>query len=494
MNILIINSATETMEGNLFDESFYVKMRTSVDYQPQYLPGGIAEQNPLEWLNALIEICRDASEYLDRTGEKVDAIGYTAQRSSVIAIGEDGKPLRNAITWQDRRNHEIVKRLESHMDEIFCRTGARVNTVFSGTKMAWLRDAEPDTYNRSIKFLNVGDYLGYSMTGEFTTDATYGSRSLLMNIKSFEWDDEMLSLIGVEKEKLPDIVPPGTITGFTTEEFSRMSGVPAGIPVVTCGGDQQCSALGMGVIGTDSAAITVGPGGYVLLNSDKVPESPEPGILCSASAAPGKYVLEASMLSTDGMFRWCNRLLYGEDGVRPRSFAEIDRAIENTPPGSNGCIAIPYFQGRGTPDWNPKAYGAFLHVSLGTTKGDFARSILESISYEIANMLEAFSGLAEIPEELSLGGYLATTDGFCRILADVTGRKLRKNVSSINMTAFGAYIGAAVTLGLFPNYQDAFFRGKRRLRARNYSPDPTVKEVYDAGRREMNEAYRKLMA
>lgn len=494
MNILIINCATTIMEGTLFDESFDIRTRTSAEYQPQYLRDGRTEQNPLEWLNALIEICRDVTEYLNPSGEKLDAIGYTAQRSSVVAMGDDGKPLRNAITWQDRRNRELVKRLEPKMDEIFAHTGARVNTVFSGTKMAYIRENEPDIYARTVKFLTAGDFLGYCMTGEYRTDATYGSRSLLMNIQSSEWDGAMLDLIGVDVEKLPEIAQPGSIIGFTTDAFSRMSGVPAGIPVITCGGDQQCAALGMGLVETGTAEITAGPGGYIFQNSNIVPEGAERGILCSASAIPGQYVLEASMLSTDGLFRWCNTLLYGKDGVRPGSFSEIDAAVRETPAGSNGCIALPYFQGRGTPDWNAGAYGAFLHVSLGTSKGDFARSILESIAYEMANMMECYDGLAELPHDLNLSGYLTSSEVFCQILADVTGRKLRKNISSVNMTAFGAYISAAVTLGLFSDHTEAYFRGKRRLRFHKYTPDGSVRDVYDAGRSEMNRAYAHLMA
>lgn len=480
------------MRGVLFNESSDILFQTEPEYQPQHLGGGIVEQNPLEWVAALTEVCRDSAQFLEWSHETIDAIAYTSMRSSVIPVDEDGKPLRSAIMWEDTRNAPYLRDLAGSADRIYELSGSAPNTVFSGTKMRWIMDHEPDVYKRTYKFCTVGDYLGYAMTGEFKTDYTYGSRSLLMNIGTFDWDDELLGLIGVEKEKLCEIVPPGTITGFTTAAFSKSCGIPEGIPVISAGGDQQCSALGAGVLEKNSTEISVGPGGYIFTSIEKKPETAKDGIMCSAHALPGRYVLECSMINSDDIYRWANQLLFGKDNVRPKSFIRIDGAVDETPVGSHGCIAIPYLSGRGTPDWNMHAMGGFLGVTPATTKGDMSRSVLEAIACEMTNVLEVLARHAELPSEIFLGGHLVHSKAFCQMLTDASGIVMKRNITPIAQTPFGAFIVSSVALGIYATYEDAFFRGKQHLRYKTFEPIEENHKIYAGLRAKINDLYGRL--
>lgn len=154
--------------------------------------------------------------------------------------------MRDAIMWLDKRNAEICGELAPMESEIFRVTGARLNTVFSGAKMTWLRRNEPELYRKSYKLMTIADYLAFLLTGQFKTDHTYGSRSLLMDIRTRQWDSEMLDLFQVEKEKLCQLIQPGSVMGCTTRTIREITGIPAGIPLISAGGDQQRAALGPG--------------------------------------------------------------------------------------------------------------------------------------------------------------------------------------------------------------------------------------------------------
>lgn len=492
MNILVIHVNTTYMRGVVFNESSDILFETEESYMPQHLAPGIREQNPLEWLNALVDTSRRCMEYLDMRGEQIEALVLTSMRSSVIPVDEEGKALRNAIMWRDRRNAEYLEALSPKTGRLYELTGSVPNTVFSGTKMRWIMDHEPDVYKHTYKFCTVAEYLIHAITGEFKTDYTYGSRSLLMNIGNFSWDDELLDIIGIEREKLCDIIPPGSIVGFVTGAFSKISGIPAGIPVITAGGDQQCSALGGGVLEKEATEITVGPGGYVFSCSEKRPDDTSGGVLCSAHAIPGRYVLEASMLDSDDFYRWMNQLLFGEDHVPPKSFVKIDHIVEETPVGSHGVTAIPYLTGRGTPDWNMGAFGGFLYVTPATTKGDMARSVLESIACEMTNLLEVLGRYETLPKEIFLGGHLVHSKAFCQMLADASGIVMKRNITPIAQTPFGAFIVAAVSLGIYGSYEEAYFRGKQHFRYKTFEPVQENAAIYTELRARINELYRRL--
>lgn len=493
MNILVIRISTNDMQGVIFNESSDIRYQTEADYQPQQLGEGNVEQNPLEWSAALMEVCRDCMQFLEWNQESLEAIVYTSQRSSVIPVDENGKPLRNAIMWSDTRNASYISSLIPKAARIYELSGSTPNAVFSGTKMRWIMEHQPEIYAQTYKFCTVGDYLNYVMTGEFKTDYTYGSRSMLMNIGRFEWDEELLELIGVERDKLCEIVPPGSITGFTTESFSKSSGIPTGIPVISAGGDQQCSALGAGVLEENSTEITVGPGGYIFSCSGQKLTDVSRGIMCSAHAIPEKYVLECSMINSDDIYRWVNYLFFGGDDMHPKNFVKIDRAVDETPVGSHGCIAIPYLSGRGTPDWNMQAFGGFLNVSLATTKGDMSRSVLESIACEMSNMLEVLGSCTTVPDEIFLGGYLVHSRAFCQMIADASGIVMKRNLTPIAQTSFGAFIVASVTLGIYGRYEDSFARGRQHIRYKTFEPIAENHKVYSELRGRINDLYRRLV-
>ena len=199
MNVCVIDVGTSSMRGILYNEKAEILFVHQIQYEVQYLSETEAEQDPADWKRALLEIGRKTAEFAAEKGIGVDALSLTSQRSSVIPVDREGTPLRPAIMWLDKRNASICEELKDREAWIVSKTGARVNAIFSGSKMTWIRRREPEIYDKAYKLITIADYLAWLMTGEYKTDHTYGSRSGLMNIRTRQWDEELLELYEIDR-------------------------------------------------------------------------------------------------------------------------------------------------------------------------------------------------------------------------------------------------------------------------------------------------------
>lgn len=493
MNILVIDVGTSSIRGVLYDGQGRRLFCYQIACQVRFTGNVLAEQDASDWSDAIVEIGKETVRYCVGAGINCDALALTSQRSSVIPVDREGTALRPAVMWQDKRNQEIVEEFRPVEDMLHELTGARINTVFSGTKMTWVRRSEPEVYRKTYKFCTIADFITHEITGEYRTDHTYGSRSLLMNVRSRQWDERLLETFEVEREKLCELAEPGTVIGNVTEEFAEKTGLRAGIPLVSAGGDQQCAAVGHGVTGPGSLEITTGTGAFMLGYSEEVPGTLKNNVICGAHAIPGRYVLESSMLTCAALYNWTRKILFADSGD-VENFEEINRAVEESPAGANGCLVLPYFQGRGTPDWNAAAAGCFANLSLGTTRGDMARAALEAIALEVKNNLDILEGYVGNIGRVYVGGGLTKFPAFNRMQADVCQKELIRNAANAEQTALGAWAVAAVALKLYPSYDDALKRASVGDRSETFAPDPKNGALYREKQEKMNALYRQMYA
>ena len=490
MNILVIDAGTSSIRGILYNKCGKSLFCHQIPYEVRFKGSVLAEQDASDWSRTIAEIAAETVKYCEKAAVSCDALALTSQRSSVIPVDKNGEPLSPAIMWQDKRNQEIVEEFRPMENLIHELTGARINTVFSGTKMTWIRRMEPEIYRRTHKFCTIADFITHEITGEYRTDHTYGSRSLLMNVRSRSWDARLLDIFEVNEEKLCELVEPGTVIGCVTEEFSKKTGLKTGLPLVSAGGDQQCAAVGHGVIGAGSLEITTGTGAFMLGYSEKVPDSLKNNVICGAHAIPGKYVLESSMLTCAALYNWTKKTLFADS--EEESFTSVNEAVEASPAGANGCIVLPYFQGRGTPDWNAGASGCFADISLGTTRNDMARAVLEAIALEAKNNLDILEGYAGKLERIRIGGGLTRFAAFNQIQADIYQKRLIHNMGNGEQTALGAWAGASVALKLYPDYDTALRQILSEDEQEAFSPNPARRQLYQEKQRRMNELYRQM--
>lgn len=485
MNILVMDVGTSSMRGVLLTHEGKELTEKQYFYNVTYMENSWVEQSPSDWENALYDIMKEVSAEAKKNGWNIDAVTMTSQRSSVIPVDECMRPLCNAIMWQDKRTNGICEALNSKNEKIFSLCGSRVNPVFSASKMTWIREQRPEIYQKTYKFMVIPDYLNYLMTGNVCTDYTYGSRSLLMNIHTHEWDPELLDIFRVEREKLCDLIEPGSICGTITKEFSELTGCPEGIPVITAGGDQQCGAIGQGVVKKGALSVTAGTGGFLITETDRVPDNLEQDVICNFSSIKGQYILESSVLTCCSAFDWFRREFYTDS-----TYEELNAEVAATPIGSNGCLCVPYFQGRSTPDWNNMAKGIFANVTLATTKRDMLRSLLEGICYEIGNGIETMKKYLEI-SDIYVNGGLTNSEPFNEIQCNVYGTKIIRR-GKADATARGALMVAATAMGIYNSVEEAFEEIGKSSDIRVFLPQEDSILKYETHRAQMNRMYKKI--
>lgn len=444
MNILTVDVGTSSMRAVVMDGDGQMLCRRQETYCPRYMPGGRVEQPASDWEQTLISLCRSSAAVC-----RVDAIALSAQRSSVIPLDAQGQALRFAVMWQDTRTEAVCRALEPCSDEIFRRCGARPNTVYSGAKMAWLRQQEPELYRRAYKLAVIPDYLIHRMTGEFKTDHSYGSRSLLMNLRTRCWDPELLAMFGLEEEKLCELVAPGSVAGYVTAEFAALTGLRSGIPVVSSGGDQQCGALGQGLLGSGVASMNLGTGAFLLTTIPALPEELQPDVVWGAAALPGQYMIESSALCCGDGIRRVEEMLFGA-----LTMEQLDEELEKSPAGANGVLCLPCFQGRSAPQWDPEVRGSYHGLSLATQANDILRATVEGICWEMSEQLQRMRCHTRI-ERLLVSGGLIKSAALSRMLTDFCNVRVERS-SDGEATLRGAWMNASVALGLYTDLEQAW--------------------------------------
>lgn len=458
--ILTLDVGTSSMRGIIFSTQGQIITASQIPTSPRFLNNGRVEQHPHVWRDALYAILKELSSVIRDKHIEIQAVSLTSFRSPVFPVDEQGEPLADALMWQDRRTQYLCDRLNTEhglheQDWVFEKTGLIVSPVFSGIKMLWFQENYPELSSRTRKYLGVHEYILYLLTGSWSTDHSVASRSNLFNLHTLDWDDELLKLFSVDRSLLCDLFPPGTSCGGIRDAVSREYSLPQGTPVICAGGDQQSAALGLGIIRPGVIEANTGTGSYIIGSSDKPVIDPQKRIFCNVSAIPDTYILEAGILTSGTVYRWFSEQFYDPLYEGENVFPRVDREIQQSPPGSNGVIALPHFEGAGAPKWNTDAAGLFFNINLSTTRGDMARAVLEGIAMEIsenADLIQAFTGEAEY---ISASGGMTKFPEYNHMQADICGKPVIRYKNS-EATSIGAWMNAAVHLGVFSNYADAF--------------------------------------
>lgn len=482
MNLLVLDIGSTSTKGSVYNENFTLLASHRVQTAPHVVDDIVVEQDPYVWKNALLAIMAVIRE----KNIKYNAITVTSQRSSVFLVDNCGQPLCNAIMWQDRRTQSICARYAQDAAVVYQKTGLPIKPIFGAPKIVWLKENMRELYPRSYKIVTIADYVIHLLTGAFVSDFTYGNRSLLMNLRTMQWDEELLQLFGVEREKLCRLVPPGSKCGTLTRFFAQHAGLSETVEVFTAGGDQQVAALGLGVFAQGRAEVTHGTGSFCIFHSDAVVQDEKKQIVCNVAAVPGAYILESSALATGAVYDWLLKQCYG-----CTDYAEIDREITLTPPLSNGVIALPCFQGTGAPDWNTEARGVFYNLSLCTKRGDIARAVLEGIAVYIAANLDLLEQAAGRACVLSLSGGLTSLPAFNQLQADIYNR-CTVVYSNREATSAGAWMSWMKQTGRCSDYAKAFETVRNASVITQYIPRPEIVKQYAVLKQKLGDLQQKL--
>src|SRR5207245_237679 len=392
---------------------------------PQYFPRpGWVEHDPEEIWTTVERAARAALGEARVAGAEVAAIGITNQRETTILWDRaSGAPLHPAIVWQCRRTAPICERLRAEGAEPLVRerTGLVLDAYFSGTKIGWVLDEVPGARSRAerghVAFGTVDAWLLWKLTGGrvHATDASNASRTLCLNLKTGDWDDEMLKLLGVPRAVLPAVLPSAGALG----ETSDLGWLPRAVPVTGIAGDQQAALFGQACHEVGAAKNTYGTGCFMLLNTGEAPVASSRGLVTTIAWRIGgrtTYALEGSVFIAGAAIQWLR------DGLGLLRNAAESQALAESVPDTGGVYLVPAFVGLGAPHWDMYARGTVVGLTRGTTSAHIARAALDSIAYQVADLLDAMQADAGVRlGELRVDGGASKNDLLMQFPADLPG-------------------------------------------------------------------------
>ena len=450
--ILALDQGTTSSRAIVFDQDGSVRAVAQKEFTQIFPQAGWVEHDPNEIWASQIGV---AVEALGRAGirpKDVAAIGITNQReTTVVWDRETGAPIANAIVWQDRRTADYCERLKADGAgaAIQEKTGLLVDAYFSASKIHWLLEHVPGARARAdagkLAFGTVDTWLLWKLTGRqcHVTDVSNASRTMLFNINTMKWDDELLRLFGVPASMLPEVRSSSERYGQTSPELGIEQ-----VPIAGIAGDQQAALFGQMCRQPGMSKNTYGTGCFLLQNIGTTPTQSRQRLVTTVAWKIGdrtEYALEGSVFIGGAVVQWIR------DGLGlVRTAPEIE-ALAASVPDNGGVYLVPAFAGLGAPHWDPYARGTIVGITRGTTAGHLARAAIESIAYQVADLLDAMRADAGIPlAELRVDGGAATNDTLMQFQADLLGVPVVRPAVT-ETTALGAAYLAGLAVGYWPS-------------------------------------------
>ncbi len=459
--LLGIDVGTTGSKSLLINEMGQVTASATVEY-PMYTPHPQwAEQDPEDWWQATVESIGRVLAESGANPDQVVGVGLTGQMHGLVLLDKDGAVLRPCILWNDQRTGSQCAWITDKVGpkRVLQLTGNPVLPGFTAPKIIWVREHEPEVYEKAVKVLLPKDYIRYRLTGEFATEVSDASGTSLFDVGRRRWAREMLEALDIPAEWLPECYESPVVSGHISKTGAEVTGLKAGTPVVGGGGDQAAQAVGSGIIETGLVSVTVGTSGVVFASTDEFVVEPEGRLHAFCHAVPNKWHLMGVMLSAGGSLRWYRDTLGRMEkeianlvGRDPYELLTAEAA--QAPVGSEGLIFLPYLTGERTPYPDPNARGVFMGLTLRHDKAHLGRAVLEGVSYGLRDSLELMKDLGLEIRQVRASGGGARSDLWRQILADVFDTEL----VVINVTegaAYGAALLAGVGAGVYEDVAEA---------------------------------------
>ncbi len=453
--ILALDQGTSSSRAIVFDHEGNCCSVAQMEFTQYFPQPGWVEHNPMEIWSSEAAVIAEAITKLGVNGLDIAGIGITNQRETTIVWdAETGVPVYNAIVWQDRRTSAFCDSLKELglVDKIREKTGLIIDAYFSGTKIKWILDNVPGAREKAeagkLRFGTVDSWLVWQLTrGEVhVTDVTNASRTMLFNINTLEWDDELLSMLGIPRSMMPAVKSSSEVYGYTkTTIFAHE------VPIAGIAGDQQAALFGQMCTEPGSVKNTYGTGCFLLMNTGTKPILSKNNLLTTVAwkiGAEVSYALEGSIFVGGSVVQWLR------DGLGViRSSSEVE-ALAASVPDNGGVYFVPALTGMGAPYWDQYAHGVICGITRGTTAAHIARAALEGIAFQTMDIVHAMEKDAGVPlAELKVDGGASRNNLMMQFQADILGaRVVRPKVTET--TALGAAYLAGLAVGYWSSLEE----------------------------------------
>ena len=453
--IMALDSGTTSNRCILFDKEGKICSLAQKEFTQIFPQPGWVEHDADEIFSTQLEVAREALRNIGASARDIAGIGITNQRETTIVWNRHtGRPVHHAIVWQCRRTAGYCDtlRAEGWTDKIREKTGLVIDPYFSGTKIRWILENVPGAREQAeageLLFGTVETWLIWKLTGGrvHVTDYSNASRTMLFNINTLQWDEEILAKLEIPASMLPKVMPSSAVYGETAAEFF-------GAPVVLSGaaGDQQAALFGQACFTPGESKCTYGTGAFLLMNTGDQPIRSENGLVTTIAWGLGDqvtYALEGSIFVAGAAIQWLR------DELRFIESAADSEYMARKVPDTNGCYVVPAFTGLGAPYWDAYARGAVLGLTRGTNKNHIIRATLDSIAYQTNDVLTAMEADAKLDlGALKVDGGAAANNYLVQTQADISGTQVLRP-RCVETTAMGAAYLAGLAVGYWKDLNE----------------------------------------
>ena len=461
MYLLGIDLGTSGTKTVLFDESGTVKASATVEY-PMYQPqNGYAEQEPADWWNAAVDSIKSVLQKSGVNPADIGGIGLSGQMHGLVMLDKDNNVIRRSIIWCDQRTaaecEEITNRVGA--ERLIEITANPALTGFTASKILWVRNNEPENYERCRHILLPKDYIRYMLTGEYATEVSDASGMQLLDIKNRCWSDEVLQKLDIDKSLLAQVYESPEVTGVLSARVAETCGLNAGTIVVGGAGDCAAGAVGTGVVEDGKAFTTIGTSGVVFAHTSQMSIDKKGRVHTFCTAVPGQWHVMGVTQGAGLSLKWyrdnfCRSEIETAEILGVDPYYILDKQAEMVPLGANKLLYLPYLMGERTPHLDANARGVFFGLSGMHTKRDMLRAIMEGVSYSLMDCLSVFGEMNITVNDMMACGGGGSSPFWRQMLSDVYGCTV-KTVNSKEGPALGVALLAGVGAGAYSNIVEA---------------------------------------
>ena len=455
--ILAYDLGTSGLKTVLFDGDGRAIASTYRPYPTYYPRIGWHEQRPEDWWKAVVETTRELMRTTGEDPRDIVCMAISSHSFGVVPVDIGGTLLLDqTMLWSDTRAGEMAPKLLEHVsfDDWYLQTGGNVPGIHPLFKQLWIQKYDPETYRRADKFLGTKDYINYKLTGIMATDHSYASGTAMYDLRQSCYAQNLMDIVGLDREKQPQIVPSTSILGTLTSEAAQALGLTKRTVVAAGGVDNSCMALGARGIRNGRVYTNLGSSAWIAVTADKPLLSLKSYPNTFAHVLPGLYNSAVTIFAACGAYRWLRDaaftdLLTREEAGGESCYTGMNRMAEQSPVGANKLLFDPTLSGGCHIDYSQAAKGSFMGLDIKHTRGDMARAVLEGVSMKLAAGLDQLRALSNVSGEMLLVGGGSRGELWRQILADVYQMDVFVSAIGQNAGALGAAAVAALGCGMW---------------------------------------------
>jgi xylulokinase len=446
--IIAHDLGTTGNKASLHSDDGKMLQHCTISYPAHFASGGVAEQNPMDWWNAVGGASKKLLQMANVSADQITGIGISGQMMGAIFLDENFNPTRDAIIWADFRAQKqsdlLIEKIG--LEKAYKKLGHRLNPTYSISKVMWVRDNQPDIWAKTKHICIAKDFVNQKLTGRFVTEPSDASSTNCFDQIKLNWDTEILNAANIPISYFPKIVSSTTVIGGLTKDAADHVGLNAGTPVVAGGGDGPMAALGAGIIEpSDGAYVCMGSSSWVAVSTDKPLHDSKMRSMTWNHIVPNKFSPTATMQAGGASLQWMvEDLLPASEKDRYKILLDEAGKVNSS---DDGLFFLPHILGERSPYWNPSAAGAFIGLGRHHDRSYLVRAVLEGVAFNLLTCIQAFTDNGVPIKQVDVIGGGAESALWLQIFADIWGVKVRSRSIVEDANSLGAAVTTLVALG-----------------------------------------------